>query len=46
MATVDAAISDHAANEAALLSGLSERQQRQLDDAMYTLLRALKNRDL
>src|SRR3954451_16261616 len=46
MATVDAAISDHAANEAALLSGLSERQQKQLDDAMYTLLRTVKNRDI
>lgn len=46
MATVDAAMSDHAANEAALLSGLSKRQQQQLDDAMYTLLRTAKNRDL
>jgi DNA-binding MarR family transcriptional regulator len=44
MATVDAAMSDHAANEAALLSGLSERQQKQLDDAMYTLLRTVRNR--
>lgn len=46
MATVDAAMRDHAANEAALLSGLSERQQRQLDDAMYTLLRSVKDRDI
>jgi DNA-binding MarR family transcriptional regulator len=46
MSTVDAAMSDHAANEAALLSGLSERQQQQLDDAMYTLLQTVKNRDI
>ncbi len=46
MAIVDAAMSDHAANEAALLSGLSERQQQQLDDAMYTLLRMVKDRDI
>ncbi|WP_331446642.1 MarR family transcriptional regulator [Streptomyces xanthochromogenes] len=46
MATVDAAMSDHAANEAALLSALSQRQQHQLDDAMYTLLQAAKDRDI
>lgn len=46
MATVDAAMTDHAANEAALLSGISEEQQQQLDDAMYTLLRSLTDREL
>ncbi|MER6212081.1 hypothetical protein [Streptomyces sp. NPDC001642] len=46
MATVDAAMSDHAANEAALLSGLSQRQQHQLDDAMCTLLQAVRKRDI
>ena len=46
MAVVDAAMSEHAANEAALLSGLTEGQQRQLDDAMYTLLRSLREKEL
>ena len=31
---------------ALLLSGLTKQQQEQLDDAMYTLLRSLKQRDL
>ncbi|WP_059012089.1 MarR family winged helix-turn-helix transcriptional regulator [Streptomyces specialis] len=46
MATIDAAMSDHAANEARLLSGLSEQRQRQLNDAMYTLLRARDHEEL
>ncbi|RFS86150.1 MarR family transcriptional regulator [Actinomadura spongiicola] len=45
MSTVDAAMTDHAANEAGLLSSLSDRQQRQLDDVMYALLRSLRERE-
>ncbi|WP_436495118.1 MarR family winged helix-turn-helix transcriptional regulator [Actinokineospora sp. HUAS TT18] len=44
--TVDAAMGDHAANEAALLSGLPETQQRQLDDVIRVLLRSLRSDDL
>lgn len=46
MGVVDAAMTDHAANEENLLSGLSERQQRQLDEVMYTLLQSLREREL
>jgi hypothetical protein len=42
LATVDAAVTDHVANEAQLLGALTPRQQRALDDALRSLLRALE----
>ena len=42
LATVDAAVTDHVANEARLLGALTTRQQRALDDALRSLLRALE----
>lgn len=42
LATVDAAVTDHVVNEAQLLGALTQRQQRALDDALRSLLRALE----
>ncbi|MGK2949098.1 MAG: MarR family winged helix-turn-helix transcriptional regulator [Acidimicrobiales bacterium] len=42
LALVDAAVTDHVANEADLLASLSGPQRRALDDALRTLLAALE----
>jgi DNA-binding MarR family transcriptional regulator len=42
LALVDAAVTDHVANEARLLAGLTKRQREALDDALRALLRSLE----
>jgi DNA-binding MarR family transcriptional regulator len=39
--TVDAAVADHVANEAALLAGLTDAEQGELDDLVRKLLASL-----
>jgi DNA-binding MarR family transcriptional regulator len=42
LAAVDAAVTDHVANEAKLLAGLTKAQRAALDDALRALLRSLE----
>jgi DNA-binding MarR family transcriptional regulator len=44
LAVVDAAVTDHVANEATLLEALTRKQRTALDDALRALLRSLEER--